>query len=461
MALNRRECLRSAGLMATGMLGLDRYLAAEEVRPCPRVAPLEPDPQGILDLPDGLTYRIFSRTGQQMDDGLLVPGLHDGMAALPGKDGLTVLIRNHEIDFEKPHLSAFGEGFELLNRVDQRLLYDRGHENRPACGGTTTLVYDTKRQQLQSHFLSLGGTASNCAGGPTPWGTWLSCEETIERTGPRASQDHGYIFQVSKTQCPELSPPIPYRAMGRFRHEAVAVDPRTGIVYETEDVEDGLIYRFLPEKPGNLRLGGQLQALCLRDHSGACLRNWPDDRGPKVSIGQRYATEWIPIENVESPGDDLRYQGHVEKGAAQFARAEGIWWDRGVLYWACTTGGEKQFGQIWRYRPSPTEGQSQEDQSPGEVELLFEPNDKRILQNADNLVVAPWGDLIVCEDSGDRDHLVGITPDGTFYRLARNAMNYSELTGSTFSADGTTLFVNIQDPGMTLAITGNWPSIMS
>jgi hypothetical protein len=246
--------------------------------------------------------------------------------------------------------------------------------------------------------------------------------------------------------------------MGRFRHEAVAVDPQTGIVYQTEDVEDGLLYRFIPDTPGNLRLGGRLEALCLRDHLGACLQNWSDDRGPRVAVGQKYATKWAAIENVASPEDDLRYQGHTEKGAAQFARAEGIWCDRGMLYWACTNGGEKQFGQIWRYRPSAAEGRTAEAQSPGELELLFEPNHNRILQNADNLIVAPWGDLIVCEDSEERDHLIGITPEGGFYRLARNALNHSELTGSTFSADGTTLFVNIQDPGMTLAITGNWPT---
>ena len=461
MVLNRRECLRSAGLMATGMLGLNRYLAAEEVQHLPRVAALEPDPDGILDLPRGLTYRIFSRTGQQMDDGLRVPGLHDGMAALPGKNGLTVLVRNHEVDFEHPHLSAFGERYELLDRIDPQSMYDMGHGNRPACGGTTTLLYDTKKQELRNHFLSLGGTASNCAGGPTPWGTWLSCEETVERAGPRASRDHGYVFQVSKTPRPGLSQPVPYRAMGRFRHEAVAVDPQTGIVYQTEDVEDGLLYRFIPDTPGNLRLGGRLEALCLRDHLGACLRNWSDDRGPRVAVGQKHATKWAAIENVESPEDDLRYQGHTGKGAAQFARAEGIWCDRGMLYWACTNGGEKQFGQIWRYRPSPAEGRTPEAQSPGELEMLFEPNHNRILQNADNLIIAPWGDLIVCEDSEERDHLVGITPEGGFYRLARNALNHSELTGSTFSADGTTLFVNIQDPGMTLAITGNWPTVQS
>ena len=457
MAVNRREYLRSAGLMATGMLGLNRYLAAADPSPFGRDLALEPDPQGILDLPRGLSYRILSRTGQQMDDGLLVPGLHDGMTAMSGKNGRTVLIRNHEIDFEKPHLSAFGENYELLNRIDPRLLYDSGHENRPACGGTTTLVYDTKTQQLERHFLSLGGTASNCAGGHTPWGTWLSCEETIEREGPRARRDHGYVFQVSKREQPGLARAEPFRAMGRFRHEAVAVDPVTGIVYETEDMEDGLIYRFIPQNPGDLGRGGRLEALCLRDQNQACLRNWTGDPGPKVSLGQSYATTWVPIENVDSPEDDLRHQGHLEKGAAQFARAEGIWWDRGILYWACTNGGEKQLGQIWRYRPSPSEGHPQEEQAPGRVELLFEPAEKRILQNADNLIVAPWGDLIVCEDSADRDHLVGITPDGIFYRLARNAMNHSELTGCTFSPDGTTLFINIQDPGMTLAITGRWP----
>ena len=169
------------------------------------------------------------------------------------------------------------------------------------------------------------------------------------------------------------------------------------------------------------------------------------------------ATSWVPIENVDSPNDDLRFQGHHGKGGALFARAEGIWCDNGTLYWACTNGGPKQYGQIWKYRPSPAEGRAEEEQVPGELELLLEPNDNRILQNADNLTVAPWGDLIVCEDSEGQAHLVGITPGGECYRLARNALNDSELTGSTFSADGSTLFINIQNPGITVAITGKWP----
>ena len=457
MMLNRRDYLRSAGLFATGMLGLNRYLAADDAIQTARVGKLKVDPAGILDLPPGFEYHIFSRTGEVMDDGFRVPGLHDGMIAMPGHKGMVTLIRNHEVNFEQPELSAFGENYELLKRIDRRALYDPGKESGPACGGTTTLLYDTQRRELREHFLSLAGTLTNCAGGPTPWGTWLSCEENVERAGPRAVHDHGYVFEVNKTQRAGLSPPVPCRAMGRFRHEAVAVDPRTGIVYQTEDMEDGLLYRFVPDAPGRLQKGGRLEALCLRDRRAACVRNWADDPGPETKIGEKHATGWVPIENVESPNDDLRFQGHLEKGATQFARAEGIWYDEGIIYWACTTGGVKQYGQIWKYRPSPLEGQAGEEQSPGELQLLVESNDNRILQNADNLTVAPWGDLVVCEDSAQRDHLVGITPSGECYRLARNALNDSELTGSTFSADGSTLFLNIQNPGITVAITGNWP----
>ena len=152
MTLNRREYIRSAGVFATGILGLNRYLAAAETSGVSRTPKLESDPNGILDLPPGFEYQMLSRTGESMDDGLRVPGLHDGMIALQGKKGLVVLIRNHEVDFEQPYLSAFGENYELLDRIDRRSLYDPGRGGQPAGGGTTTLLYDTQRRELRSHF---------------------------------------------------------------------------------------------------------------------------------------------------------------------------------------------------------------------------------------------------------------------------------------------------------------------
>ena len=153
--------------------------------------------------------------------------------------------------------------------------------------------------------------------------------------------------------------------------------------------------------------------------------------------------------------DDLRFRG-FDAGAARFARGEGMWYGNSAVYFACTNGGSAQKGQIWKYTPSPSEGTSRENARPGTLELFVEPNNGKIIDNADNLTVSPWGDLVVCEDSDGDNFLLGITPDGNVYKMGRNAVSESELAGATFSPDGTTLFMNIQEDGLTLAITGPW-----
>ena len=164
---------------------------------------------------------------------------------------------------------------------------------------------------------------------------------------------------------------------------------------------------------------------------------------------------------LKSPKDDLRKQGYHDKGAARFARGEGMWYSDGVIFFACTNGGERKKGQIWRYTPSPFEGTSGEEKDPGILELFIESKSSDLLENADNLTVTPCGDLIVCEDGSTEQFLIGITPEGRLYGFARNAKNIFEFAGSTFSPDGNTLFVNIQKPGITLAITGPWRTVES
>jgi secreted PhoX family phosphatase len=200
--------------------------------------------------------------------------------------------------------------------------------------------------------------------------------------------------------------------------------------------------------------GGRLQCLRIRGMEGVDTSNHATRA---IAAGVVLQVEWLDLENVESPTDDLRIQGAL-KGAARFSRAEGIWTGRDGIYFVCTSGGVAEAGQVWRYRPSRFEGTEREKETPGTLELFVEPNNESILQNADNITVAPWGDLIVCEDGPDANYLVGITPAGDLYHLGRNAMNDSELAGAAFSPDRTTLFVNIQTPGMTLAITGPWQS---
>jgi secreted PhoX family phosphatase len=159
-------------------------------------------------------------------------------------------------------------------------------------------------------------------------------------------------------------------------------------------------------------------------------------------------------------GSSLRSRA-VRDGAARFARGEGMWATPDAIYWACTEGGRRTrdggaYGQLWKYTPSPHEGTDRERESPGQLELILEPNNSTIMDHPDNITASPWGDLIVCEDGEDAQYLLGVTASGEVYRLAKNAHNGSEFAGAAFSPDGTTLFVNIQNPGYTLAITGNW-----
>jgi secreted PhoX family phosphatase len=240
--------------------------------------------------------------------------------------------------------------------------------------------------------------------------------------------------------------------MGRFNHEAIAVDAASGAVYETEDRGDGLFYRFLPEEPGRLERGGRLQALCIRGLESADTSN-----SGEVTIGQgrRYGVDWVDLDDAGSPEDDLRVRGRA-KGAATFVRGEGIWSAPGTVFFAATGGGENGSGQIWLYRPGELEGTPGEGAEPATLELFAEPNDTGLLDSPDNLTISPWGDVVICEDGPDGNSVRGVTPAGGLYTLARNAMNDSELTGATFSPDGTTLFVNIQRPGLTLAVTGPW-----
>lgn len=388
-----------------------------------------------------------------MSDGFVVPTVPDGMGAFPGPGGHTILVRNHEVNVGVPgEKGPFGPANELLETLGRDALYDAGAADAPALGGTTTVVYDTRDQQIVSQHLSLIGTVRNCAGGPTPWGSWITCEESTVTAGEIMARDHGYNFEVPATSDARIAEPVPLKAMGRFNHEAVAVDPATGIVYQTEDRPDGLIYRFIPNSPERLRDGGRLQALMVRGRPGLDTRNWAETT---VEPGTWLDVEWVDMDDVEAPDDDLRYRGFHE-GAARFARGEGMWYGNDAVYFACTNGGKAEAGQIWIYEPSPVEGTEGERDDPGRLQLFIEPNDPNLVENCDNVTVAPWGDLFLCEDGPGEQHLVGVTPEGALYRFGRNALSASELAGATFSPDGTTLFINIQHEGWTLAITGPW-----
>jgi len=410
--------------------------------------PLQADPEGLLDLPRGFSYRILSTHGERMSDGLLVPDHCDGMGCFALDEHRIALVRNHEL--RAGALKKGAGGREGLHAGDS---YDRISGGAALPGGTSTLILDAATLKVEEQYLSLAGTIRNCAGGITPWGSWLTCEEDVSRAGEDGlSRDHGWVFEVPAAQR-GLAPPVPLKAMGRFNHEAACVDPATGIVYMTEDRDDSLLYRFLPQERGVLAKGGRLQALGLSD-APADTRNWGTE---DFTPGTWANAHWIDLDAVDSPHDDLRLRG-AKAGAALFARGEGIWFGQGEFYFCCTSGGKAGLGQIMRYRPSAAEGAAGEKDAPGRLQIFVESQDKAMFNYGDNLTVGPNGHLIVCEDQYTHivdNHLRGVTPDGALYTLGKLRMQ-AELAGACFSPDGSTLFVNIYSPGKTLAIRGPW-----
>ena len=421
---------------------------------------LKADPKQIIDLPDGFSYRVIARAGDEMSEGLLVPGAADGMAAFAGRNGKVNIVCNHENTPAQSRRGPFGAKLERLDRINPDYLYDNGGFKTPGNGGTTTIVYDPVSGLKESQYLSLAGTEINCAGGPTPWGTWLSCEEAFSNPGLKTesakviqrNKRHGYVFEVASL-AEGCSVPRPIKEMGRFEHEAAAVDPASGAIFLTEDRHRSLLYRFLPKVPGQLHEGGRLQALAVVGQAGFDTRNW--DTASLMSVNEWMDTHWIDLEDVDSDKNDLRLRGY-DKGAARFARGEGLCYADGSVFVTCTIGGPERLGQVLEYRISPFEGTEKETSHRGQIRLVTESTRDSVLRNADNIVMSPWGDLIVCEDTAGHCGLVGLRLDGTQYYLADNAYTDSELAGVCFSPDGKTMFLNIQYEGLTLAINGPW-----
>ena len=414
---------------------------------------------GPLAVPDGFRYRAMGAIGDPMTGGRPTPVAHDGMAAFrhPSEDDLIRLVRNHEVR-TGPSVALGGKPYDPLGP-----------------GGCVTLEVDAARRLVRD-FVSLSGTAVNCAGGPTPWGTWLSCEETVDGTQEGFSKPHGYVFEVPSAEDGEAEP-LPIKAMGRFSHEAVAVDPDTGMVYLTEDngYTEGMIarpgsglYRYVPDDRsgayGSLQKGGRLQMLAI-------------DGEPRIqlfrggSIGDTYDVRWVDIPHpdgsAESDAREARmtavfYQGW-NAGAAAFSRLEGCWYGEGSIFFNDTSGGAVLRGQVWQYHPESNK-----------LILVFESPGLEVLDAPDNLCVSPRGGLVLCEDGQQVQHVRGLTTDGKIFDIARNTLllpdgglSTSEFAGACFSPDGETLFVNIQGAtagtteekkglGMTLAIWGPW-----
>jgi secreted PhoX family phosphatase len=429
-----------------------------------------------LWLPPGFQYRSFHDTEQTvtLDDDTVLPGRHDGMAAFRGSQGNVVLVRNHEVNGP---VGAFG---------DPTQAYD------PQTGGGTTTIEVTPHGEVVHAYTSLNGTQMNCSGGAMPWGSWITCEETVN--GPDVGADftgasnvgltqpHGYLFEVPAGG---ESSREPITAAGRFAHEAVAFDPRRGALYMTEDnfgFPSGF-YRYLPDEHPMLRRRlvnrGRLQMLAVAGTPQADLAAAQPD-------GATYRVQWVDIEDPNpsfpyTPGEPapttnnqaISYVGDQGRaqGAAWFSRLEGAAYDRGVVYFCATQGGGPAepgssdtvggfgngSGQVWAY-----------DTFSGQLRLVFQSPGAAVLDFPDNVTTSKRGTLVLCEDSSGDNYLRGLTRQGSLFDIALNRLvgasgspRYGdEFAGATFSPNGSTLFVNIQaSRGMTFAIWGPWGRI--
>jgi uncharacterized protein len=481
--VGRRDFLRSAvvaaGAVATvpALQGLT-ILGAKGRVSAPRgrgsYGPLVPaadlrDGVERIALPEGFSYRSFSPAGRRMSDGNLVPLAHDGMGVFNMEDGKFRLVRNHE------DRNGGGLGTTALDP-------NRSYDMR-AGGGTTTLVVNPFTRELERDFVSLSGTTVNCAGGITPWNSWVTCEET--NAGPTSPatppslpwlRQHGYCFDVPAAANGQVAA-VAIPSMGRFSHEALAVDPGTSIVYETEDNSGNSgFYRFIPTTPGVLVNGGQLQMLAIEDR-------FQYDARTGQTVGARLSATWVDIDNPNPSGTSstaVFNQGRVQ-GGVRFARLEGCWWGNGAIYFADTSGGNAGAGQVWEFRP---------DGDGGTLTLIFESPSRDVLDAPDNLAVSPQNALLLCEDGGGDQYMRGVTLDGEIFDFAVNIETGSEWAGATFAEadpswnnrkirgdhpplggrwDRVTLFVNRQgetggptppaneeDQGLTFAIWGPW-----
>jgi uncharacterized protein len=443
-----------------------RRTAADGHVPFP---PLVDDPDGILALPAGFRYSIVTRTGvTRLDDGQgHTPSSHDGMAAFDAGHGRYTLIQNHEVDPGAEHGVPHVQG----------TVYDPG---ATGAGGCTVISTDRAGRNL-GEFVALSGTVGNCAGGPTPWGTWLSCEETEDRAGQAWAvgerggvlrKDHGYVFEVGSDGSAD---PRPITCLGRYAHEALAIDDDRTHIYLSEDAAqpNGLFYRWTAPRgvelgPGILtRLGptaGTLAAMQIVLDDGSVL---PDVAYlTSAQLGRPFRVRWSEVPERDAQVTPVRKQftdGQVTRGR----KFEGVWGTPDGAYvvnsfaWAdgeLPADAVPHDGMVWfyDYRAQtlqlvayfPHQPTAEDGDRPKYPDLTFD--------GPDNVTVTPWGSLVLAEDGAGASHVLGAFPGGPTYAIARNQLNESEFCGPTFTADGEVLFVNMQTPGLTLAITGPW-----
>jgi secreted PhoX family phosphatase len=476
--VGRRAFVRAgvigAAMGSAALMSADRAAGAATM--ARRVATAKPRGVGMvqagpeLALPPGFSYHTFGAFGSAMTDGFITPPIHDGMACFDMGNGRWRIVRNHEL----------GEGNDIPAGTvigDPKTAYDR-----KAPGGTVTLEIDAKTGHLIADWVSLNGTDTNCAGIKTPWGTWMTCEETVVGPSSGYKKPHGYVFEVDPRNN-EAVLTRPYKKLGRMLHEAGAIDPRNGVVYMTEDEGPDGFYRFVPEKQRRYRGEGVLQMLRVRGEKGY-------NTITGQTVGKVLSCDWVDIDDpnprdAEENASAVFRQGRA-KGGAKFLGGEGCTWRGDGVVFGSSEGGEAGLGQVWQYTPKTHIGKPGEH---GELVLLFESQHRGQMDGPDNMCTSPGGAIVIAEDGNVKSNFVrALLANGTTINVAENlvavqqhyieasgklydptvpddgasagdGVGFSEFAGPCFSPDGKWLFVNIQVPGITCAITGPWASI--
>jgi len=371
----------------------------------------EPGADG-LRLPEGFSARVVRQFGVPFEGTSELPmPFPDGAATFANADGGWILVSNSENPPPADVTDPTGLGLDGLGGVQAI---------RFAADGTIVDAYTILR-----------GSRSNCAGGATPWGTWLSCEEVDDPRDPAGS---GLVFECDPTGARQA---VELPALGRFKHENATVDPERGQVYLSEDLGEGCFYRFTPDAYPDLS-AGRLEA---------------------AAVAGDGSVRWLPVPDPTCTGGvPCRQQA---EGATTFDGGEGCVYDAGMVF--LTTKGDDR---VWVY-----------DVAAARMEVLYDAADfdEPVLTGVDHIIVHPaTGDLVVAEDGGDMQVVVIRREDFAVFPVlqmtgpqhgaaltgpAGAVPTTSEVSGLAFSPDGTRLYCNSQrgfGGGVTYEVTGPW-----